>query len=61
MYAVGGRWTSAAKTKTIPDPLNGEPFVELPDTQPNEIQPFVDSLKAIPKSGQHNPVKHPER
>jgi hypothetical protein len=47
--------------KTIPDPLNGEEFVQLPDTQPGELEPFVQSLQACPKSGLHNPLKNPER
>jgi len=52
----------AAKSISIPDPLNGEPFTHIPDTQgPSELQPFVDSLRAVPKSGLHNPLKHPER
>lgn len=29
--------------------------------QPDEVEPFVRSLKAVPKSGQHNPLKNPER
>ena len=29
--------------------------------QVSEIQPFVDSLRRIPKSGVHNPLKRPER
>lgn len=45
----------------IPDPLNGENFIRCPDTQMYEIEPFVSSLKAIPKSGLHNPLKNPER
>eukprot|EP00878_Enallax_costatus_P032984 GHUV01036346.1.p2 GENE.GHUV01036346.1~~GHUV01036346.1.p2 ORF type:complete len:185 (+),score=29.36 GHUV01036346.1:235-789(+) len=58
---VAGRWTSSARTKTIPDPLNGEPFVQLPDTQVNEVDHFVQSLQSCPKHGLHNPFKNPER
>eukprot|EP00879_Flechtneria_rotunda_P016977 GHRR01017773.1.p1 GENE.GHRR01017773.1~~GHRR01017773.1.p1 ORF type:complete len:544 (+),score=178.14 GHRR01017773.1:415-2046(+) len=61
MVAVGGRWTNAAKSKSIPDPLNGEPFVNLPDTQVSEIGPFVQCLQSCPKSGLHNPYKNPDR
>jgi 1-pyrroline-5-carboxylate dehydrogenase len=59
--AVAGRWTSSSHTKTIPDPLNGQPFVQLPDTQRGELDHFVQSLQACPKTGLHNPLKNPER
>ena len=31
--AVDGNWHLPAKSKTIPDPMNGEPFINVPDTQ----------------------------
>lgn len=46
---------------TMPDPLNGEPFLQCPDTQLYEIEPFVSSLRSVPISGLHNPLKNPER
>jgi len=58
---VAGHWKDTAKTITVPDPLNGEPFISVPDTQGEELRPFVDSLKAVNKSGLHNPFKNPER
>eukprot|EP00887_Chlorella_sp_A99_P007282 scaffold2.g7282.t1 len=68
---VYGDWVPAEKELVIPDPLNGEPFVAVPDTQLYEIEPFVASLRqacsmasrqeAVPKSGLHNPLKNPER
>ena len=60
-HAVGGEWHEAAKYTAIPDPLNGEPFIRYPDTAVSEIEPFVESLRAVPKSGLHNPLKNPER
>jgi 1-pyrroline-5-carboxylate dehydrogenase len=45
----------------IPDPLTGKPMVRCPDTQVYEIEPFVASLRAVPRTGLHNPLKHPER
>ncbi len=59
--AVEGNWRDAAKTKIIPDPLNGEPATFIPDTDVNEIKPFVESLKSVPKHGLHNPIKNPGR
>lgn len=41
--------------------MNGDDFLLIPDTKPEEAQPFIDSLRAIPKSGMHNPLKNPER
>jgi 1-pyrroline-5-carboxylate dehydrogenase len=58
---VNGVWTDAAKTETIVDPMNGEPFLQVPDTQIEELTPFLESLAATPKSGVHNPLKRPER
>ncbi|PSC71715.1 aldehyde dehydrogenase [Micractinium conductrix] len=58
---VYGEWVQSEKTMTIPDPLNGEPFVHVPDTQLFEIEPFVASMKSVLKSGTHNPFKNPER
>ena len=37
----------------------GEPL--LVRLQPEETGPFVESLRAVPKSGLHNPLKNPER
>ena len=43
------------------DPLNGGTMLKIPDTQIDEIEPFVESLAAVPKSGLHNPFKNKER
>mmetsp|Transcript_24444 Transcript_24444/g.61429 ORF Transcript_24444/g.61429 Transcript_24444/m.61429 type:complete len:559 (-) Transcript_24444:41-1717(-) len=58
---VAGQWSNTAATRTIPDPLNGKPFLIVPETSPGEIKPFVDSLLSVPKSGLHNPLKNPQR
>jgi hypothetical protein len=58
---VGGEWQGTKNEKTIPDPLNGEPFISYPDIQADETQPFIESLRAVPKTGLHNPLKNPER
>jgi len=57
LLAVKGGWTLPKSSVTIPDPLNGKPFLQLPDTQADEIGPYVEALKAVPKSGLHNPFK----
>jgi 1-pyrroline-5-carboxylate dehydrogenase len=58
---VQGEWGLPAESKDIPDPLNGESFIKMPNTGLSEIDPFVDSLKQCPKTGLHNPLKNVER
>ena len=36
-------------------------MVRIPDTQMEEIDPFVESLRECPKTGLHNPFKNKER
>ncbi|CBJ33088.1 Aldehyde Dehydrogenase [Ectocarpus siliculosus] len=59
--SVGGRWVESSAHETLPDPLNGEPFLKVPATTPGEAQAFVASLELCSKSGLHNPFKSPER
>lgn len=56
---VSGGWTLPKRSADMPDPLNGELFLKVPDTQAKELQPFVDGLRGVPKSGLHNPFKVP--
>ena len=57
---VKGKWVqSETFRKDIPDPLNGEDFLNVPDTL--EYKEFIDSLDICPKSGLHNPLKNVER
>ena len=41
--------------------MNGEPFISYPDTSADEGAQFVASLRGVPKTGLHNPLKNPER
>lgn len=43
----------------LPDPLNGGPFLRVPDTR--DYAPFVAALRGCPKTGLHNPLKNPQR
>lgn len=43
------------------DPLNGKPFILMPETPVDEIGPFLERIRSIPKSGLHNPLKNKER
>ena len=56
---VGGAWVSDSRTMSIVDPLNGDRFVEMPDTR--DIEPFLAGLRRCPKTGLHNPLKNTER
>lgn len=58
---VNGKWTSASSSEAIPDPMNGELFIKVPDTSSDELGPFIEAANACPKSGLHNPLKNPER
>ena len=60
---VGGKWTKANSVMSIPDPLNknAQPIFTIPDTQVDELGPWFESLRKVPKSGMHNPLKNPDR
>jgi 1-pyrroline-5-carboxylate dehydrogenase len=60
---VDGQWTHAAKTMEIVHPLDRDahPIFTIPDTSVEETKPFVESLRKVPKSGVHNPLKNPDR
>ena len=60
---VNGSWCTTQTTMTIPNPMDKDapPVCTIPDTQINELQPFIASLKSVPKSGVHNPLKDNER
>lgn len=59
--AVAGAWTKAAQHEVVVDPMNGEPFLHVPDTALGELAPFVESLNACPKTGLHNPLRDVDR
>lgn len=58
---VNGMWTTPSATSIELDPMNGEPFLEVSDTQLEDLDPFIKSLASCPKSGLHNPFKNNER
>jgi len=58
---VQGEWRSPNHYMDLIDPLNGGTMLKIPNTQLDEISPFVESLAAVPKSGLHNPFKNKER
>ena len=58
---VQGEWTSSSQYLDLVDPLKGGKMIKIPDTQMDEIAPFVESLQSVPKTGLHNPFKNKER
>lgn len=61
---VGGKWNGDTKRiMEIPNPMNKDaPVVcTIPDTNADEIDPFIESMKTVKKSGVHNPLKNVER
>ena len=55
-----GRWVDVGRYRDdIVDPMNGEPFLRVPDTQ--DMTPFIAGLESCPKSGLHNPLKNNDR
>ena len=57
---VAGRWQDAPKTRDdIVDPMNGEHFLDVPDT--SDFAPFIRGLESCPKTGLHNPLKNNDR
>jgi 1-pyrroline-5-carboxylate dehydrogenase len=60
---VDGKWTKAKTSMDIPHPMdkNSHPIFTVPDTQADEITPFLESLRKVSKSGKHNPLKNNDR
>uniref|UniRef100_A0A7S2HZA5 Aldehyde dehydrogenase domain-containing protein n=1 Tax=Helicotheca tamesis TaxID=374047 RepID=A0A7S2HZA5_9STRA len=63
---VSGSWQekdAISKTISIPDPIDKSsfPICTVPDTQVSDLTPFIESMKKVPKSGLHNPLKNVER
>ncbi len=58
---VNGGWKGSKTFKDVINPLNGNLFIEMPDTKENELKPFLEELAECPKHGLHNPYFNPER
>jgi len=57
---VDGQWVDSEPYRDdIVDPMNGEAFLKVPDTQ--DLAPFIAGLRSCPKSGLHNPLKNNDR
>lgn len=61
---LDGKWIrSKAAPIKIPDPINAkiEALQLVQNTQKDEVEPFIQSLRKCSKSGLHNPLKNPQR
>ena len=58
---LNGAWVPSNSLITLPDPMNGDPFIHVADAQKDDIDRFVTSLNSCTKSGLHNPLKNPQR
>ncbi|CAK9073623.1 unnamed protein product [Durusdinium trenchii] len=61
MNLCGGSWSKSKHSQDIVDPLNGDAFLKVPNTGLDEIEPFVQRMASVPRSGLHNPFKNPDR
>lgn len=48
-------------TEKIVDPMNGEVFLHLPNTEKSELSPFIESMTSCPRYGLHNPLHNVDR
>ena len=60
---VGGQWIRGAKTEMeqVPDPLNGEPMLEVCQVTAADLDACVKSFLSCPKYGKHNPILNVHR
>lgn len=61
MNLVNGEWVGTDNYKVVIDPMTGKDMISIPDTTLADIEPFVESLRAVPRHGLHNPIKNKER
>lgn len=58
---INGKWMKSSLKKEVISPIDGEWMFSQPDTQKEEIGPFVEFLKSCPEGGLHNPFRNTER
>lgn len=57
---LAGEWQAAIEFRSdIVDPMNGEHFLNVPDT--TDLAAYIDGLRSCPKTGLHNPFFKPHR
>jgi hypothetical protein len=59
---LNGKIITSSKTIPILDPLNGEPFLNISLPSSNaDLDGFIQSQRAVPIYGVHNPIKNVSR
>lgn len=58
---VNGEWKRASSFTDIVDPMNGDVILKMPNTSKEDLGPFVERMRSIPKSGLHNPLRNVDR
>jgi len=58
---VGGKWMETKSYSSLINPCTGSDLLDYPNTEPDELEPFLNGLSGCPKSGLHNPLKNVER
>jgi len=60
---IQGEWIQGAEDacEVIPDPLNGQPIIEVSEVKQESLNAFVRSLNSCPKYGMHNPLLNVDR
>jgi 1-pyrroline-5-carboxylate dehydrogenase len=60
---VAGRWIRGSKgqVEQIPDPLTGQPMLEIFEITETDLKLCVDSFSSCPKYGLHNPILNVHR
>lgn len=58
---LNGDWMTGKKSREVVDPLTGELMARVPELGFDEIDPFVERMVSVPRTGLHNPMKNPER
>jgi hypothetical protein len=60
---VNGRWIRGSKgqVEQIPDPLNGQPMLEVCEVTEEDLDTCVKSFLSCPKYGMHNPILNVHR
>lgn len=60
---IAGRWLRGAKgqVEQIPDPLTGQPMLEIFEITEPDLQMASESMRTCPKYGLHNPILNVHR
>jgi len=58
---INGEWQLTKRQFELVDPIYGDIFMKLPDTQIEELDEIKVSMSKVPKSGLHNPFRNVNR